>query len=148
MGIRVSIVPWIQLPYVLFRSRFERFAETNRTPKPEKTWNDRARRRKWSRIMRRDSRVGKTAQFMDSMPKIQKGLRSIYTVRVRIEEVVKQAPEAMQEPQMIRLVDTVRQNMLDTLTMLNKLEVTGLTASQVAVINKLRNDLQKEQVRN
>eukprot|EP00602_Paraphysomonas_sp_CaronLab_P000835 CAMPEP_0185029148 /NCGR_PEP_ID=MMETSP1103-20130426/15277_1 /TAXON_ID=36769 /ORGANISM="Paraphysomonas bandaiensis, Strain Caron Lab Isolate" /LENGTH=416 /DNA_ID=CAMNT_0027563787 /DNA_START=185 /DNA_END=1435 /DNA_ORIENTATION=- len=128
-----------------YASRMERFTVKDRTPKPEKAWNDKARRRKWSRVMRRDSRVGKTAQFMEATPKIQKGLRSIHTVRIRIEEVVKKAPDAMQEPQMIRLVDTVRSNMLETLNTLNKLDASGLNASQVAVIKKLRNDLQKEQ---
>ncbi len=97
--------------------------------------------------MRRDTRGNKTAQFIDSMPAIQKGLRSIYALRTKIEDVVKQAPDALQDPQMIRLVDTVRQNMLETMNLLNHLErdSTGLSVSQVAVINKLRNDLQKEQ---
>jgi hypothetical protein len=109
-------------------------------------WNDKARRRKWSRIMRRDTRASKAAQFIDSMPVIQKGLRSIYGLRVKIEEAARQSPDAMQDPQMLRLVDTVRQNMYETMNLLNHLDSNGLSASQVAVINKLRNDLQKEQV--
>lgn len=68
-------------------------------------------------------------------------------MRVRIEQVIKQAPEAIHEPQMTRLLDTVRINMLETLNMLNTLDSSGLTAAQVAVIKKLRNDLQKEEVR-
>ena len=67
-------------------------------------------------------------------------------MRVRIEQVVKQAPEAIHEPQMIRLVDTVRENMLETLHMLNTLDSSGLTHAQVAVIKKLRHDLEKEEV--
>lgn len=96
--------------------------------------------------MRRDTRASKAQQFIDSMPVIQKGLRSIYALRVKIEDAVKQTPDAMQEPQMIRHVDTVRQNMYETMNLLNQLDSNGLTTSQVAVINKLRNDLQKEQV--
>jgi hypothetical protein len=131
---------------ISFRSKVERFSDPNRTSKPEKMWNDKARRRKWCRIMRRDTRASKAAQFIDSMPVIQKGLRSIYSLRIKIDEAVKQSPDAMQEPQMIRLVDTVRQNMLETMTLLDHLDSNGLSTTQVAVINKLRNDLQKEQV--
>lgn len=109
-------------------------------------WNDKARRRKWCRIMRRDTRGNKSAQFIDSMPLIQKGLRSIYTLRVKIEDAVKQTPDALQEPQMIRLLDTVRQNMFETMNLLNHIDTTTLSADKIAVINKLKNDLQKEQV--
>lgn len=128
-----------------YASKFERFADPGRNPKPEKMWNDKARRRKWCRIMRRDTRGNKSSQFIDSMPLIQKGLRSIYTLRVKIEDAVKQTPDALQEPQMIRLLDTVRQNMLETMNLLNHIDITTLSADKIAVVNKLKNDLQKEQ---
>lgn len=129
-----------------YRRYAERFLSTNRATKVARGWRDASRRRKWSRVMRRDSRAGLAAQFQDAMPKIQNGLRSINAVRMRLEMVARAAPEELHKKQMLNLIETVRNNMHDTLTLLIRLDVSaGANQKQATVIKKLRNDLAKEE---
>lgn len=96
--------------------------------------------------MRRDARAGLAAQFQDAMPKIQNGLRSINAVRMRLEMVARAAPEELHKKQMLNLIETVRNNMHETLALLIRLDTTaGANQKQATVIKKLKNDLAKEE---
>jgi hypothetical protein len=124
----------------------ERFLSTNRATKVTRGWRDASRRRKWSRVMRRDSRAGLAAQFQDAMPKIQNGLRSINAVRMRLEMVARAAPEELHKKQIVNLVETVRNNMHETLSLLVRLDTTaGANQKHATVIKKLKHDLAKEE---
>lgn len=124
----------------------ERFLSTSRATKVSRGWRDVSRRRKWSRIMRRDARAGLAAQFQDAMPKIQNGLRSINGVRLRLESVARSAPEELHNKQIVNLIDSVRKNMHETMTLLVRLDsTTGENQKQATVIKKLKNDLAKEE---
>lgn len=96
--------------------------------------------------MRRDSRVGLAAQFQEAMPKIQNGLRSINAVRMRLEMVARAAPEELHKKQIANLVESVRNNMHETLELLVRLDTTaGANQKHSTVIKKLKHDLAKEE---
>jgi hypothetical protein len=96
--------------------------------------------------MRRDTRAAKVAEFTDMMPKIQRGLRSIHSVRLKIEEVVTQNPDSCNNPQMIQLVTSVRKNIVDIHQLLGEIDLDALDRQNATVVNKLRNDVGKEEV--
>lgn len=122
----------------------ERFLCNDRATKVSRGWRDTSRRRKWSRVMRRDSRVGVTNEFQEAKPRIQNGLRAINAVRLRLEMIAKTAPEELRKDQMKNLVHSVRKNMQDTLELLVPLE-SGAGQKSSAAIKKLKNDLAKEE---
>lgn len=139
-----------------YASRYSRFKVTNRRPKTEKLWKDRARRRLWCRIMRREAGLSRNPDI--ALPKIQHGLSSIHTARMRIEEIMTEAPEAAGNEQMQSLVQSVRKNIIEISGALDQIEKQqqssrgvggssgGGSSTQMAVIKKLRNDLAKEEV--
>ena len=132
---------------LLFCRRYvERFLSTDRATKVTRGWRDTSRRRKWSRVMRRDSRAGMVAQYQDAMPKIQNGLRSINAVRMRLEMVARAAPEELHKKQIVNLVESVRNNMHETLALLIRLDsAAGANQKHSTVIKKLKHDLAKEE---
>ena len=123
----------------------ERFQREGRSPKIEKGWNDRARRRKWSRIMRRDARLGNSIKFNEMVKKIQGGLRGIQIVRRKVEEVVSVSPEAIHTPEMEQLIGSVRSNIESTSSILDNVESMGVSNNEIMILKKFRNDISKEQ---
>lgn len=97
--------------------------------------------------MRRDTRASKIAEFTDMIPKIQRGLRSIHSVRLKIEEVAQKNPESCTNPQMLQLVTNVRKNIVDIHQLLGMVDLEALDRQNATVVNKLRNDIQKEEVK-
>lgn len=100
--------------------------------------------------MRREIGV-RTADIPKAMQKIQAGLASIHGARVRIEEIMKQAPAAAESDQMVSLVRSVKKNINDVVTSLDQISAhqhkngsPQTTAS--AAVKKLRNDVMKEEV--
>eukprot|EP01038_Epipyxis_sp_PR26KG_P004724 gene4724-6629_t len=142
-----------------YASRLYRFRVKNRRNKPEKGIFDKARRRLWSRIMRREVGIGKSADLAKVMPKIQIGLSSIHEARVRIEEIMSKAPESVNNDQFQTLIQSVQKNIADLMTVLDQAEKQAQTQQQTnptvagrqqnsnfnAVIKKLRNDVLKEE---
>jgi hypothetical protein len=62
-----------------YASRFNRFKDVQRAAKAEAAWS-RARRRLWTRIMRRETAV-KASDISKVLPKIQLGLSSVHSAR-------------------------------------------------------------------
>lgn len=113
---------------------------------PSRVFGHRQRKRMWSRIMRREAGIGKSADLTRIMPKIQFGLKSINTARMRIEDIMKKAPEAAESDQMKSLVCSVQKNILDITSALDQVErQQGPGNQHGAVIKKLRNDVIKEE---
>eukprot|EP01035_Chromulina_nebulosa_P017700 gene17700-23290_t len=134
---------------------YGRFRNSNRKKIVEDGWGIRVRRRLWSRIMRRDAgNLLKIVDFTKAIPRIQQELGSIHMSRLRIEEIIIQAPNAGQSEQMITLVQSVKKNIADIVNVLNQIEEqqqrelnstnSKTISSQVAIIKKLRNDVSKE----
>jgi hypothetical protein len=147
-----------------YASRFARFKNQKRAPKSDGMWR-KARRRLWIRIMRRETTV-KASDVTKVLPKIQLGLSSIHSARIKIEEIMKHAPEAADSDQMRSLVTSVNRNIADIITVLDQAEknadsltptATAATAgtgiggrgmtptNSTAVLKKLRNDVLKEE---
>lgn len=134
-----------------YASRVARFKAKDRAPKSEARWST-ARRRLWTRIMRREPLV-KPSDMTKVLPKVQSGLGSIHAARVKIEQIMRQAPEAATSDQMLSLVASVERNIADILSVLDQAEQqqgqgSGVKSSNLspAVLKKLRNDVLKEQV--
>jgi hypothetical protein len=137
-----------------YASRVSRFKVKDRAPKSEARWST-ARRRLWTRIMRREP-VVKLSDMTKALPKVQSGLSSIHAARIKIEQIMRQAPEAASSDQMLSLVASVERNIADILTVLNQVEEhqaqvgSGKAAASSgispAALKKLRNDVLKEQV--
>lgn len=140
-----------------YASRFSRFKIKDRAPKSEARWS-RARRRLWTRIMRREP-VVKTTDMTKVLSKVQGGLTSIHSARIKIEQIMRSAPEAATSDQMKSLVASVERNIADILSVLDQAEQQAQQSSSApangsakastspAVLKKLRNDVLKEQVR-
>ncbi len=148
-----------------YASRFSRFKRQDRAPKSEAVWS-RARRRLWIRIMRRETTV-KASDISKVLPKIQLGLSSVHSARIKIEEIMKHAPEAADSDQMRSLVTSVNRNIADIISVLDQAEKTfnqdtdsslsmnsraapkqsnSVTNNSPAILKKLRNDVTKEQL--
>lgn len=137
-----------------YATNFARFKQIDRSPKFEKKWNDKSRRRMWSRTMRKDGLSNNRSTSSDlskTLPRIQQGLSSIYKARLRIEAIMKEAPDAAASEQMQSTVVIVKKNISDIMTALDHAEAQQQkqpgAAAQTAVIKKLKNDLAKEEVR-
>lgn len=96
--------------------------------------------------MRREAGIAKGADLTRIMPKIQFGLKSINNARMRIEEIMRQAPEAAQSAVMMNLVSSVQKNIIDINTALDQVESQQGATTHTAIIRKLRNDVNKEEV--
>jgi hypothetical protein len=103
-----------------YASRFARFKAKDRAPKEKATWS-RARRRLWSRVMRREAIV-KNVDIPKITTKVQTGLTSIHQARTKIEEIMKQMPEAAETDQMRTLVTSVNRNIADILSVIENAE--------------------------
>lgn len=103
-----------------YASRFARFNSKNRTPQTEQVWS-RARRRLWTRVMRREA-VVKNVDIPKITHKVQTGLTSIHQARLKIEEIMKQMPEAADTDQMRTLVTSVNRNIVDILSVIDNAE--------------------------
>eukprot|EP01039_Chlorochromonas_danica_P006962 gene6962-7702_t len=127
-----------------YASKFARFQSQDRPPKPEARWS-RARRRLWIRIMRRDATI-KSADLSKALSKVQLGLSSVHTARVKIEQVSKQAPDAIESEQMVSLAMSVQKNIADLLSVLDQAEKQpGRTDISPAAVKKLRNEILREE---
>eukprot|EP00599_Poterioochromonas_sp_BG-1_P002145 CAMPEP_0173142964 /NCGR_PEP_ID=MMETSP1105-20130129/6397_1 /TAXON_ID=2985 /ORGANISM="Ochromonas sp., Strain BG-1" /LENGTH=494 /DNA_ID=CAMNT_0014056447 /DNA_START=285 /DNA_END=1769 /DNA_ORIENTATION=- len=103
-----------------YASRFSRFKNQNRQPKTEAAWS-RARRRLWTRVMRREAIV-KNVDIPKITQKVQMGLSSIHAARLKIEEIMKQMPEAAESDQMRSLVTSVNRNIAEILSAIENAE--------------------------
>lgn len=130
-----------------YASVINRFLNDKRKIKPKKLWSDKARRRLWTRIMKRDIRGVKT-DLTKLMPKIQTGLKGLQSARIRIEEIVKYHPDSIESEQMQGLVTSVKSNISDINKYLDQVEnsQTASSSSHAAVIKKLRNDVTREEI--
>ena len=132
-----------------YATNINRFMDLNRVPVPDPRWNDKIRRRLWTRVMRREAqsfRERTTSRDMNKLlPKIQAGLKCIHESRVRIEKIMAQAPEAAETEQMQTLIQSVKDNIKDIYIAVDQADNQS-TLSHTAVIKKLRNDLIKEEL--
>ena len=124
--------------------------DTTRMAVPEARWNDGVRRRLWTRVMRREAqsniRDRTTSKDMNKLlPKIQNGLKCIHESRIRIEEIMIQAPNAIESEQMKQLIQSVKDNIKDIYIAVDQADKQA-TLTHTAVIKKLRNDLIKEEL--
>ena len=133
-----------------YASRLTRFLAKDRIPKAEAHRGSTVRRRLWTRIMRREIGI-RTADIPKALQKIQIGLGSIHSARVRIEDIMKQAPSAGESEQMVSLVRSVKKNINDVVSSLDQISAhqhkngsPNTTAN--AAVKKLRNDVMKEDV--
>lgn len=156
-----------------YASRMQRFQE-ERAPRGEPAISSYARRRLWSRVLQREIGM-RPADVQKILQKTQSGLGSIHAARVRIEDIMKQAPEAAQSPQMVSLVTSVKKNIHDVILRLDQVSaylqkelsdstnnssnsggtsggrnqmgaMNGPPANAAAIVKKLRNDVMKEEV--
>ena len=133
-----------------YASRISRFLDENRPPKPEAHKWSTVRRRLWTRVMRREIGI-RASDIPKAMQKIQAGLASIHSARLRIEEIIKQAPQAAQNEQMISLVQSVKKNINEVLSSLDQISTyqhkhCSPQTTATAAVKKLRNDVMKEEV--
>lgn len=133
-----------------YASRLSRFLVENRAPKAEAHQWSTVRRRLWTRTMRKEVGI-RTADIPKALQKIQTGLGSIHTARVRIEEIMKQAPQAAQSEQMLTLIQHVKKNIGDVVSSLDQISVHmhkngSPQPTTTAAVKKLRNDVMKEDV--
>jgi hypothetical protein len=102
--------------------------------------------------MRREVGIPKHADRAHVMQGIQNGLRGIAQVRKKIEDIMREAPEAGDSEQMMTLVSSVQKSILDITSALNQVEQrqqlgqAPVDGAQTGIIKKLRNDLIKEEV--
>jgi Asp-tRNA(Asn)/Glu-tRNA(Gln) amidotransferase C subunit len=134
-----------------YASRMKRFKVQGRNPRTCEARFSSARRRLWTRVMRRDVGI-RSIDSPAAVLKIQSGLASIHTTRVRIEAIIymKQAPSAAQSEQMTVLVGTVKRNIREVLCSLDQIGTLQQKSSlpqttSSAVVKKLRNDVIKEE---
>lgn len=128
---------------LLHRSSAPRFWASGRDVKVEKARSDKARRRLWTRVRRRKDA---TQTLSETTPRVQNGLKNIHLVRVKIEEIVSTDLNAADSSEMMALVRSVRSNIQHIYKLLDLVVEKGLSASEMAIINKLRNDISKEEV--
>ena len=125
------------------------YGSSSRSPKAEAKWSDKARRRVWCRIMRREA-VIKQLEVNKVIPRIQQGLTGIHTARIQLEEILRNAPEqAKINPDLQQLSLTVQKNVNDLIQGLDHMETQCKEEpsqhKHLAVIKKLRNDCVREQ---
>lgn len=129
-----------------YAGRFMRFKIPNRKSKAEKTWNSKARRRMWSRVMRREAgiTIRSSNDVNKALPRVQSGLSSILQARNQIENLIKKDPDALASAEMKPLIEAVRKTIADFLTDLDQCDGLQPSIIEQAKIKKLRNDLLKE----
>lgn len=136
-----------------YASRYSRFGTQDRNPKSEARWNDSVRRRVWSRTMRKEFSAGsgvarlQMADMSRIIPRMQHGLEKINEARRKIEMIMKQAPHAAQNEQMLLNVISVRKTIADITSILEQLErAQGPGSAHIAHIKKLRREVTKEEI--
>lgn len=146
-----------------YASKYSRFKVKNRIPKSEASWC-KARRRLWTRVMRRELGV-KATDITKVLPKIQAGLTSINAARKKIEEIMRHAPSAAESDEMKHLVTSVYRNIQEILSIIEQAEkqIATLPANSAvttssnktagsgqlpnpAALKKLKNEVLREQV--
>jgi hypothetical protein len=132
-----------------YASRLSRLHNKNRRPKPEALFS-RARRRLWSRVMRREASL-KVVDMQKVLPGVQKGLVGVNAARIKIEEIMRADPEAAKNEQMVNLVLSVKRNIGDIVQSLDALEKQSNEAApgkpnNSGIVKKLRNDVAREEV--
>ena len=136
-----------------YASRSARWAQVDRTPRPEPLWNDSVRRRVWSRTMRKEFTAGsgtsrvQIADLSRIIPRMQHGLENINKARKKIEGIMKQAPQAAQSELMLSNVLSVRKTIGDLTSILDQLErQQGNGSTHIAHIKKLKREVTKEEM--
>lgn len=134
-----------------YASRLSRFLAENRAPKAEAHQWSTVRRRLWVRTMRRELGI-RTADIPKALQKIQASLGSIHSARVRIEEINRQSPQALQDEQMVTVIQHVKKNIGDVVSSLDQISAHlhkngSPSPTTTAAVKKLRNDVMKEDVR-
>ena len=97
----------------------------------------------WTRQRRRKDA---TQALTDMKPRVQKGLRNIHLVRVKIEEIVGNDLSTTDSDELMALVRSVRSNIKHIYKLLDMVVEKGCSTSEMAIINKLKNDISKEEV--
>lgn len=97
----------------------------------------------WSRQRRRKDA---TQTLSETTPRVQQGLKSIHLVRVKIEEILRNDLNAADSEEMMILVSSVRTKIKHIYKLLDIVEAKGVSPSEMTIINKLRNDIMKEEV--
>jgi hypothetical protein len=115
--------------------------------RPSKLFHRSQRKRLWSRIMRRGVGISKSADTGSIMARIRNGLIGVNSVRKRIEDIMREAPDAVDSEKMMVLVSSVQKSIMDISTALDQVEKQPGAENQMGIIKKLRNDLLKEEVR-
>lgn len=127
----------------IHRSASSRFGASGRDAKIEKGRTDKARRRLWTRTRRRKD----AAQTLTDMkPRVQNGLKNIHLVRMKIEEIMSNDLSSSDSSEMMTLVRSVRSNIDHIYKLLDMVVDKGVSSAEMTVINKLRNDISKEEV--
>jgi hypothetical protein len=97
--------------------------------------------------MRRGVGISKSADTGSIMARIRNGLIGVNSVRKRIEDIMREAPDAVDSEKMMVLVSSVQKSIMDISTALDQVEKQPGAENQMGIIKKLRNDLLKEEVR-
>lgn len=143
-----------------YASKLRRFRVPDRPPRPKRIWGDNARRRMWIRFMIRQSELANSGRPMSSsisspklidfnllIPKIQSGLSSIHSSRLKIESMLQHFPESAQSEEILNVVNPVQTHITEILDAFDAFEAEAAKSSNTGVLKKLRNDVLKEQVR-
>jgi hypothetical protein len=131
-----------------YASKMGRMYEgSSRTSRGEPKWSDKARRRLWRRVARRD--VKKPIEIKKAIPKIQQNLSGVHNARMQIEVILRKSPQNAASTQLQNLITKVQGNISELLHALDSLERETTIAvdgqQYVAVIKKLRNDCLREE---
>ena len=133
-----------------YASKSKKFYGYKRQPKAEGKSSDKARRRVWCRVMRREVTNSKYVDIHKVIPRIQQGLTGIHSARMQIEDILRQQPEQAQTLQMQQLTHGIQRNIQE---LLGGLDTTEKQCKEepgeqqyLAVLKKLRNDCLREQV--
>ena len=133
-----------------YASKIERlYSGGSRVPRGEAKWSDKARRRLWYRLMKRE--VKKAIEIKKAIPRIQENLSSVHDTRVKIEGLISKSPKNAQSPELQDLVEKVKMNIYDLLDALDQLDETNTNKDAIenkryiAVLKKLRNDCLREE---
>lgn len=97
----------------------------------------------WTRVRRRKDA---TQTLTEMTPRVQNGLRNIHLVRVKIEEIMINSLSSADSSDLMTLVRSVRSNIQHIYKLLDMAAEKGVSSTEMAIINKLRNDISKEEV--
>ncbi len=133
-----------------YASKLDRlYSGGSRVSRGEAKWSDKARRRLWYRLMKRE--VKKAIEIRKAIPRIQENLSSVHDTRLKIEGLIGQSAKSAESPELQELVEKVTGNIYDLLDALDQLEEangngdTMESKRYIAVLKKLRNDCLREE---